>query len=160
MKVLMVSLGCDKNLVDSEVMLGLLHKAGHEITNDEHEAEAVVINTCAFIKDAQEESINTIIEYGELKKTGSLKKLIVTGCLSQRYKDDILAELPEIEPHVRDVFLLWLSKALENKHFRGKTESGEIYYIENADTKETCMLHAKDGILQMPAYTIRFEEKK
>ena len=90
MKVLMVSLGCDKNLVDSEVMLGLLHKAGHEITNDEHEAEAVVINTCAFIKDAQEESINTIIEYGELKKTGSLKKLIVTGCLSQRYKDDIL----------------------------------------------------------------------
>ena len=97
MKVLMVSLGCDKNLVDSEVMLGLLHKAGHEITNDEHEAEAVVINTCAFIKDAQEESINTIIEYGELKKTGSLKKLIVTGCLSQRYKDDILAELPEID---------------------------------------------------------------
>ena len=70
------------------------------------------------------------------------------------------AELPKIEPHVRDVFLLWLSKALENKHFRGKTESGEIYYIENADTKETCMLHAKDGILQMPAYTIRFEEKK
>ena len=70
------------------------------------------------------------------------------------------AKLPEIEPHVRDVFLLWLSKALENKHFRGKTESGEIYYIENADTKETCMLHAKDGILQMPAYTIRFEEKK
>ena len=94
---MMVSLGCDKNLVDSEVMLGLLHKAGHEITNDEHEAEAVVINTCAFIKDAQEESINTIIEYGELKKTGSLKKLIVTGCLSQRYKDDILAELPEID---------------------------------------------------------------
>ena len=70
------------------------------------------------------------------------------------------AELPEIEPHVRDVFLLWLSKALENKHFRGKTESGEIYYIENADTKEICMLHAKDGILQMPAYTIRFEEKE
>ena len=97
MKVLMVSLGCDKHLVDSEVMLGLLHKAGHEITIDEHEAEAVVINTCAFIKDAQEESINTIIEYGELKKTGSLKKLIVTGCLSQRYKDDILAELPEID---------------------------------------------------------------
>lgn len=70
MKVLMVSLGCDKNLVDSEVMLGLLREAGHEITNDESEAEAVVINTCAFIKDAQEESINTIIEYGMLKKTG------------------------------------------------------------------------------------------
>lgn len=97
MKVLMVSLGCDKNLVDSEVMLGLLREAGHEITNDESEAEAVVINTCAFIKDAQEESINTIIEYGMLKKTGVLRKLIVTGCLSQRYKDDILAELPEID---------------------------------------------------------------
>lgn len=97
MKVLMVSLGCDKNLVDSEVMLGLLREAGHEITNDESEAEAVVINTCAFIKDAQEESINTIIEYGMLKKTGILKKLIVTGCLSQRYQDEILAELPEID---------------------------------------------------------------
>ncbi len=97
MKVLMVSLGCDKNLVDSEVMLGLLKKAGHEITNDETKAEAVIINTCAFIRDAQEESINTIIEYGKLKETASLRKLIVTGCLSQRYKDEILSELPEID---------------------------------------------------------------
>lgn len=97
MKVLLISLGCDKNLVDSEVMLGLLHKAGHEITNDENEAEAVVINTCSFIKDAKEESINTIIEMGQLKKTGCLKKLIVAGCLSQRYKDEILTELPEID---------------------------------------------------------------
>ncbi len=97
MKVLLISLGCDKNLVDSEVMLGLLHKAGHEITNDENEAEAVVINTCSFIKDAKEESINTIIEMGQLKKTGNLKKLIVAGCLSQRYKDEILTELPEID---------------------------------------------------------------
>jgi ribosomal protein S12 methylthiotransferase len=97
MKVLMVSLGCDKNLVDSEVMLGLLKRAGHEITNNEEEAEVIVVNTCAFIKDAQEESINTIIEMGQLKKTGKLQKLIVTGCLSQRYKDDILSELPEID---------------------------------------------------------------
>lgn len=97
MKVLLVSLGCDKNLVDSEVMLGLLNKAGHEITNDEKEAEAVIVNTCAFIKDAQEESINTIIEMGQLKKTGKLKKLIVTGCLSERYKNEILSELPEID---------------------------------------------------------------
>lgn len=97
MKVLLISLGCDKNLVDSEVMLGLLHKAGHEITNDEQEAEAVVINTCSFIKDAKEESINTIIEMGQLKQTGKLKKLIVTGCLSQRYQDEILNELPEID---------------------------------------------------------------
>ena len=97
MKVLLISLGCDKNLVDSEVMLGLLNKAGHELTNDENEAEAVVINTCAFISDAKEESINTIIEMGSLKKTGRLKKLIVAGCLSQRYKDEIMKELPEID---------------------------------------------------------------
>ncbi len=97
MKVLLISLGCDKNLVDSEVMLGLLNKVGHELTNDETEAEAVVINTCAFISDAKEESINTIIEMGRLKKTGRLKKLIVAGCLSQRYKDEIMKELPEID---------------------------------------------------------------
>ncbi len=97
MKVLLISLGCDKNLVDSEVMLGLLNKAGHELTNDETEAEAVVINTCAFISDAKEESINTIIEMGRLKKTGRLRKLIVAGCLSQRYKDEIMKELPEID---------------------------------------------------------------
>lgn len=97
MKVLLISLGCDKNLVDSEVMLGLLNKAGHELTNDETEAEAVVINTCAFISDAKEESINTIIEMGRLKKTGRLKKLIVAGCLSQRYTDEIMKELPEID---------------------------------------------------------------
>ena len=78
-------------------MLGLLNKAGHELTNDETEAEAVVINTCAFISDAKEESINTIIEMGSLKKTGRLKKLIVAGCLSQRYKDEIMKELPEID---------------------------------------------------------------
>lgn len=97
MKVLFISLGCDKNLVDSEVMLGLLNKAGHQLTNDETEADVVVVNTCAFISDAKEESINTIIEMGELKKTGKLKKLIVAGCLSQRYKDEIMKELPEID---------------------------------------------------------------
>lgn len=97
MKVLLISLGCDKNLVDSEVMLGLLNKAGHQLTNDETEADVVVVNTCAFISDAKEESINTIIEMGELKKTGKLKKLIVVGCLSQRYKDEIMKELPEID---------------------------------------------------------------
>ena len=97
MKVLLISLGCDKNLVDSEVMLGLLNKAGLQLTNDETEADAVVVNTCAFISDAKEESINTIIEMGELKKTGKLKKLIVAGCLSQRYKDEIMKELPEID---------------------------------------------------------------
>ncbi len=97
MKVLLISLGCDKNLVDSEIMLGLLSKAGHQLTNDENEADVIVVNTCAFISDAKEESINTIIEMGKLKKTGKLKKLIVAGCLSQRYKNEILEELPEID---------------------------------------------------------------
>ena len=96
-KLGLISLGCAKNLVDSEVMLGLLNKAGHQLTNDETEADVVVVNTCAFISDAKEESINTIIEMGELKKTGKLKKLIVAGCLSQRYKDEIMKELPEID---------------------------------------------------------------
>lgn len=97
MKIMLISLGCDKNLVDSEVMLGLVRRAGHEITNDETEAEVCIINTCAFIRDAQEESINTIIEMGNLKKTGRLKKLIVTGCLSERYRNEILSEMPEID---------------------------------------------------------------
>ena len=97
MKILFISLGCDKNLVDTEVMLGMLASRGYEMTNDEQEADIIVINTCCFIHDAKEESINTIIEMGELKKTGKLKKLIVAGCLSQRYKDEIMKELPEID---------------------------------------------------------------
>lgn len=97
MKVYFVSLGCDKNTVDTEMMLGILSEHGHEITYDETEAEAVVINTCAFIADAKEESINTIIEMGEYKKTGKLKVLIVTGCLGERYKDELQREMPEVD---------------------------------------------------------------
>ncbi len=96
MKILFISLGCDKNLVDSEVMLGLLKEKGHTITNDEYEADAIVVNTCCFIHDAKEESINTIIEMGQLKED-NLKALVVTGCLAERYKDEILAEIPEID---------------------------------------------------------------
>ncbi|MCM1272777.1 MAG: 30S ribosomal protein S12 methylthiotransferase RimO [Clostridium sp.] len=96
MNILMISLGCDKNLCDSEAMLGLLSAAGHNITNDEHEADAVVINTCSFIHDAMEESISTILEMAQLKREG-LKYLIVTGCLAERYKDSILTEIPEID---------------------------------------------------------------
>jgi ribosomal protein S12 methylthiotransferase len=96
-QILFVSLGCDKNLVDSEVMLGLLQEKGYAITNEEKEADVAVINTCCFIHDAKEESIENIIEVGKLKKTGKLKALIVTGCLAQRYKDEILSELPEVD---------------------------------------------------------------
>lgn len=97
MNIFFISLGCDKNLVDSEVMLGLVREHGLTITNDETQAEIIVINTCCFIGDAKEESINTILEMAEYKKTGSLKGLIVTGCLAQRYKDDILKEIPEVD---------------------------------------------------------------
>lgn len=96
-QILFVSLGCDKNLVDSEVMLGLLEEKGYAITNEEKEADVVVINTCCFIHDAKEESIENIIEMGKLKQTGKLKALIITGCLAERYKDEIRKELPEVD---------------------------------------------------------------
>lgn len=97
MNILFVSLGCDKNLVDSEVMLSLLKKHGYNITNEEQEADVAVINTCCFIHDAKEESINTILELAQLKETAKLKALIVTGCLAQRYKDEIQEEIPEVD---------------------------------------------------------------
>ena len=97
MKVLFISLGCDKNLVDSEVMLGLLSQRGYEITNEEQEADVIVVNTCCFIHDAKEESIETILEVSELKKTGKLKALVVAGCLSERYKDEFRKELTEVD---------------------------------------------------------------
>ena len=97
MKILFVSLGCDKNLVDSEVMLGLLREKDYEITNDEQLADIVIVNTCCFIGDAKEESINTILEMAELKKTANVKVLIVTGCLAQRYQSEIREEIPEVD---------------------------------------------------------------
>lgn len=97
MKVFFVSLGCDKNLVDSEMMLGQLAEAGHEITDDESNADVVVINTCSFIHDAKEESINTIIEFGRMKENGSLKGIIVSGCLAERYQKEIREMLPEVD---------------------------------------------------------------
>ena len=96
-KLGLISLGCAKNLVDSEVMLGLLNKAGHQLTNDETEADVVVVNTCAFISDAKEESIQNILEMAEYKKNGSAKALIVTGCMAERYRQEILDEIPEVD---------------------------------------------------------------
>lgn len=96
MKLLFISLGCDKNLVDSEMMMGLLHVRGYEFTDNEEEADIIVINTCGFINDAKEESINTILEMAKYKEN-NLKALIVAGCLVERYKNEILQELPEID---------------------------------------------------------------
>lgn len=97
MKILFISLGCDKNLVDSEEMLGMLRKASFEFTDDEAEADIIVINTCCFVGDAKEESIETILQMSEYRKNGKCKSLIVTGCLAQRYKDEIMKEIPEVD---------------------------------------------------------------
>ncbi len=117
-KILFVSLGCDKNLVDSEMMLGMLAESGYTFTDDEREADIVVINTCCFINDAKEESINTILEMAELKKSGDIEMLIVSGCLAQRYREEIQKEIPEvdailgtmaIDEIVRILWMKWLA---------------------------------------------------
>lgn len=97
MKIGMVSLGCPKNLVDSEVMLGLAHKEGHRLTRDAAEADVLVVNTCAFIDKAKQESIDTILEMAEHKKTGACRRLVVTGCMAERYRDELRAQIPEID---------------------------------------------------------------
>ncbi len=97
MTIYFISLGCDKNLVDSEEMLGLLNESGYSFVDSAEDADVIVVNTCAFINDAKEESINSIIEMGEYKKAGSCKALIVTGCLAERYKDEFEKLLPEVD---------------------------------------------------------------
>src|SRR5687767_1831034 len=97
MKIGMISLGCPKNLVDSEVMLGLAQEQGHQLTRDAADADVLVVNTCAFIDKAKQESIDTILEMAQHKKTGACRKLIVTGCMAERYRVELLAEIPEID---------------------------------------------------------------
>ena len=97
MKLLFISLGCDKNLVDSEFMIGLLTQEGIELTDNEEDADIIIVNSCCFIGDAKEESINTILEMAEYRKHGKCKSLIVTGCLAQRYQDEVLKEIPEVD---------------------------------------------------------------
>lgn len=96
-QIMFISLGCDKNLVDTEEMLGILGADGYQFTNDESEADVIVVNSCCFINDAKEESINTILEMAQYKVDGSLKSLIVTGCLAQRYREEIIKEIPEVD---------------------------------------------------------------
>ena len=114
MKVLFISLGCDKNLVDSESMLGYLAQKGYEITDDEMQAEAVVVNTCCFIHDAKQESVDVILEMADLKKEGYLKALIVCGCLAQRYQDEIKEEIPEVDVILGTQAIEHIVTALEN----------------------------------------------
>lgn len=119
MKLLCISLGCDKNLVDTEMMLGLLNKDGYTFTDEEQEADVIVINTCCFINDAKEESVNTILQMAELKKTGSCRALVVTGCLAQRYKQEIIDEIPEVDA------ILGTSTYAEIAHVLQKALGGE-----------------------------------
>ena len=120
-KILFISLGCDKNLVDSEVMLGILADRGFEMTDTEDDADIIIINTCCFINDAKEESINTILEMAEYKKTGPCKALIVTGCLAQRYKQGIVDEIPEVDAVIGtskyDEIFDAVDQALKGSHF-------------------------------------------
>mgnify|MGYP002573337947 CR=1 FL=1 len=115
MKLLFVSLGCDKNLVDSEQMLGLLTQKGFTLTDDETQADVIVINTCCFIKDAKEESVETILEMAEYKKTGSCHALIVTGCMAQRYQKEIIEEVPEVDAVLGTTSYGDIVKALEEE---------------------------------------------
>ena len=119
MKVLFVSLGCDKNRVDSEVMLGMLEENGFELTQDDDEAEAAIVNTCCFINDAKQESIDTILELADRRKNGSLKALVISGCLAQRYREEIQKEIPEVDAIVGisaiDKIIEALKSALDGK---------------------------------------------
>jgi len=114
MKLLFISLGCDKNLVDAEKMLGLIQAKDIEICDDEAEADIIVVNTCCFISDAKEESINTILEMAEYKKSGSLKALIVSGCLAQRYNQEIIDEIPEVDAIIGTNSYDDISMAIDN----------------------------------------------
>lgn len=135
MNILFISLGCDKNLVDTEVMLGLLASKGHQMVNDEMEADVIVINTCCFIHDAKEESIQNILEMAELKKEGRLKALIVTGCLAQRYKEEIIEEIPEVDAVLGttsyDKILEAIDEALKGRHCVEMTDIDALPLVQS-----------------------------
>ena len=135
-KILFISLGCDKNLVDSERMLGLLAGRGYEFTDDEAQADIVVINTCCFINDAKQESIDTILEIAELRKSGALQALVVTGCLAQRYREEIQKEIPEVDMIIGVAAIDEIAQALD-EFFDGKRENHYRNLNEQpwADTK-------------------------
>ena len=130
MKVLFISLGCDKNLADSEEMLGLLTGNGHEIVDSEEEAEVIVINTCCFIHDAKEESVENILEMAEYKKAGTCKVLIVTGCMAQRYKAEIIEEVPEVDAVLGTTSYMDILKAIDEacqgNHFQEFRDINEL----------------------------------
>lgn len=114
MKINFISLGCDKNLVDTEMMLGILSEHGHELVNDETEADVVVVNTCSFINDAKTESINTLLDLGQLKEEGVIKGIVATGCLAQRYSEEIKQEIPEVDVIVGTMAIDKIAEAVDS----------------------------------------------
>lgn len=149
-KILFVSLGCDKNLVDSETMIGLLQNKGYEITNEEKDADVVIINSCCFIGDAKEESIETIIELGKLKETGRLKALIVTGCLAQRYKDEILKELPEVDAIIGTMSIESIGEAVgASLKEKGYSHFEDIDYLPKIYDKRAIASGSYTGYLKI-----------
>ena len=134
MKILFVSLGCDKNLADTEMMLGMLRDRGYSFTDDETEAEAVIVNTCCFIGDAKEERINVLLEMADLKDSGQIKALIVTGCLAQRYREEIRKEIPQVDAIVGTMAIEEIADALEEtlagdpkNHYRDLNIAPPVY---------------------------------
>ena len=150
MKILFISLGCDKNLADSEEMLGLLTARGHEIVDDETQADAIVINTCCFIKDAKEESVETILEMAEYKKTGSCHALVVTGCMAQRYQKEIIEEVPEVDAVLGTTSYGDIVKALEEavagNYFE---EFRDIDYLPDTGSKRVLTTGGHFGYLKI-----------
>lgn len=162
MRIYFISLGCDKNLVDSEYMLGLLRDAGHILTEDEAEADAIIVNTCCFIHDAKEESIETILEAASYKEQGSCRVLIVTGCLAERYRGEIMAEIPEVDAVLGTASFDEVISAL-NRCLAG--EKSEVYnaltYLPLPDTKRvnttcgyTAYLKIADGCEKFCTYCV------
>lgn len=135
MNVFFISLGCDKNLVDSEVMLGYLRDRGYTLTDEEREADIIVVNTCCFIHDAKQESINTILEMAEYKKYGRLKALIVTGCLAQRYRKEIKQEIPEVDALLGTTSYDHIAEVIDSVLLGKRQEAFEdINYLARAAT--------------------------
>lgn len=130
MKILFISLGCEKNRVETEYMLGILAEHGYEFTDDAQSAEAAVINTCCFINDAKQESIDTILELAELRKSGKLRALIVAGCLGQRYKEEIQKEIPEVDSILGTTAFDKIVEALDEV-LKGQVQN----YFESIDRK-------------------------
>ena len=137
MKILFVSLGCDKNLVDSEEMLGALRERGYQFTDDEDEADAAIVNTCCFIMDAQKESIEQILTLAERRTEGTLKALIVTGCMAQRYKEEVLREIPEVDAVIGTTSEGRIAEILDEILQKGGPAGSGGYLLVDSEDKRT-----------------------